>query len=165
MKIFSGIASVVYSSLLLSTVANAGVCQEHIEYNIRKFAKSEVYQCRTTGAEIGPVFDENLSQPGSIRVSNSSACISLGYSASNMVMPVVLVQDKASGFELKKPTNVGNGIYGTTVISAFIDAKEKTVTRADFDKQKMIARLTKWKTGLFSNTMIYNYNVACQRIK
>lgn len=121
----------------------------------------EFYRCDQTNEELNQIFDENLSKPGSIEVSNSNACIALYKEGGGRV----LVQDTNSGFELLTRSNFGNSNYGNTFFTASVhNEEESNITRVDFDKEKMLARLTKWKVGIFFNKMLYNYQVQCQRI-
>lgn len=157
-----------YLSLFVITtsVSLANDCNEIKNFTKQNFDRKtanefEFYRCELINEEFGQIFDEDVSQPGSIEVQNSNACIALNKEGGGRV----LVQDKNSGFELLTRSNFGNSNYGNTVFSAFIhDEEQSSMTRVDFDKQRLMARLSKWKIGVFRNKMLYNYQVQCQRI-
>lgn len=166
MKIFT----LLLLNVFLSLTVHANTCADLKEFAIQNIPSShlgttELYQCKLSSENYGQIFSEESEKPGSIRVKKSSACITMTYTG---IIPTVLVQDSASGFNLIKLDNSGNSVYGNSIVTAaIIDDENDTVTRVDFDKESKTGHLTKWKNGLlsiFGNNMLYNYYIDCQGI-
>ncbi len=153
------------NSIAFAESSNCSGLEQYVKQNYptTPTAINELYQCQKTAQGFEEFFTTDLGNEGSYKVSKSSACILLTY-IDNSSVPLILVQDKITGFNFIKPTRTGNSSYGSSVMAAIINDVEKTITRVDFDKDKQVARLTKWSHRWYGNSMIYNYNVECNRI-
>ena len=155
--------SIFVLSLPVSWANDCNEVKSFIQQNFDRKTSSEFefYRCKMVNEEFGQIFDEDVSRPGSIEVVGSNACLALYKEGGGRI----LVQDKVSGFELLTRNNFGNGNSGNKIFTAIKhDEEESTITRVDFDKERVLGHLTKWKVGIFRNKMLYNYEVKCQRL-
>lgn len=154
-------------SVFLSITAKANTCADLKTFALKNIPSSnlgttELYQCKLSKDNYGQIFSEEAEETGAIKVRKSNACITMTYTG---IIPTVLVQDSASGFNLIKLDNIGNSVYGNSIVTAvIIDDNNDTVTRIDFDKERKVGHLTKWESGFFGNDMLYSYYIDCQGI-
>ena len=175
----------IFSIVLCALVATAwpkSVCDQKVpqivdmyQQNDVELSNVELYDCSTLAPAMGAVFDE-VTDTDAPQVLGTEACIVILRVAQDS-LDEIAVFDPANDFELVRSfgnpkegfasSRLGDRYDGTILFIKHDIGKHpdnwKYITRVNFDQQNGIARLYRWKLGLFTNKYTHDYTVQCLR--